>query len=38
MALSTQQQKNLEAWQASGLMQAAYCRQHKGTVGKLHVN
>ena len=29
MALSTQQQKHIEAWQASGLSQVGYCRQHK---------
>ncbi len=29
MALPTQQQKHIEAWQASGLSQAAYCRQYK---------
>ena len=29
MALPTQQQKHIEAWQASGLSQVAYCRQHK---------
>ncbi|GJL76107.1 IS66 family insertion sequence element accessory protein TnpB [Nitrosomonas sp.] len=29
MALSTQQQKHIESWQASGLSQVAYCRQHK---------
>ena len=29
MALSTLQQKHIEAWQASGLSQAGYCRQHK---------
>ena len=29
MALSTQQQEHTEAWQASGLSQVGYCRQHK---------
>jgi hypothetical protein len=29
MVLSTDQQEHLEAWQASGLSQVAYCRQHK---------
>ncbi len=29
MALSTHQQKHIEAWQASGLTQVAYCRQCK---------
>lgn len=29
MALPTQQQEHIEAWQASGLTQVAYCRQHK---------
>ena len=29
MALSTQQQKHIEAWQTSGLSQVGYCRQHK---------
>ncbi len=29
MALPTQQQKHIEAWQTSGLSQVAYCRQHK---------
>lgn len=29
MALPTQQHKHIEAWQASGLSQAAYCREHK---------
>ncbi len=27
MALSTHQQKHVETWRASGLMQVAYCRQ-----------
>ncbi len=29
MALPTQQQEHIEAWQASELTQVAYCRQHK---------
>ena len=29
MTLSKHQQEHLEAWQASGLSQVAYCRQHK---------
>jgi hypothetical protein len=29
MSLPTQQQKHIEAWQASELSQVAYCRQHK---------
>ncbi len=29
MALPTHQQKHIEAWQASGLSQMAYCRQHQ---------
>ena len=29
MTLPMQQQKHVEAWQASGLSQAAYCREHK---------
>ena len=29
MALSAQQQKHIESWEASGLSQVAYCRQHK---------
>ena len=29
MSLPTQQQEHIEAWQASGLSQVAYCRQHK---------
>jgi hypothetical protein len=28
MALSTHGQQHIEAWQLSGLTQAAYCRQH----------
>ena len=28
MALSTHWKQHIEAWQASGLSQAAYCRQH----------
>ena len=29
MTLPLQQQKHVEAWHASGLSQAAYCREHK---------
>ena len=29
MALPTHQQQHIETWQASGLSQVAYCRQHK---------
>lgn len=29
MALPTDPQKHIEAWQSSGLSQVAYCRQHK---------
>jgi hypothetical protein len=29
MTLPMQQQKHVETWQASGLSQAAYCREHK---------
>ena len=29
MALPTQQQKHIEAWQTNELSQVAYCRQHK---------
>jgi hypothetical protein len=29
MALPTDPQKHIEAWQSSSLSQAAYCRQHK---------
>lgn len=29
MALPTDAQKHIEAWQSSGLSQVAYCRQHK---------
>lgn len=29
MSLPLQQQKHIEVWQASGLSQVAYCRQHK---------
>ena len=29
MALQTHQQEHVEAWQASGLSQVAYCRQHQ---------
>ena len=28
MALPTDAQKHIEAWQSSGLSQVAYCRQH----------
>ena len=29
MTLPMRQQKHVETWQASGLSQAAYCREHK---------
>lgn len=29
MTLPMQQQKHVEAWQASGMSQAAYCREHE---------
>lgn len=40
MALSARWQKHIEAWQSSGLSQAAYCRQHglnpNSFSGRLH--
>ncbi len=29
MALPTQEQEHIAAWQSNGLSQAAYCRQHR---------
>ena len=34
MTLPMQQQKHVEAWHASGLSQAAYCREHKLNANK----